>query len=83
MQPNVREARDSIAGAVRAELARRRMSQRDAAEIIGVDQGSISLRLSGDRPFRAEELAALADALGIPVTVFYGETTPAGTRSAA
>ena len=70
MQPNVREA---VAAAVNAELQRKQMTQRMAAAILDLDQGSLQLRLVGKRAFRAEELAALAEALGVSVAVFYGE----------
>jgi transcriptional regulator with XRE-family HTH domain len=73
MAPNVRE---SIAAEVRAELARQRRSQRDVAEAIGMEQPNLQLRLAGKRPFRAEELAALAEHLGVSVGQFYGETSP-------
>ena len=62
--------RDKIAAEVRAELARQQKTQRDAAEILGLPQQSVQLRLAGKRSFRAEELATLAEALGVPVTRF-------------
>lgn len=63
--------RSRIAGGVRAELARQSKTQRDVAEILGLPQQSVQLRLKGKRPFRAEELAALASALGVPVARFF------------
>lgn len=66
-------ARESIAAEVRAELARQRKSQREVAEAIGMEQPNLQLRLAGKRPFRAEELAALAEVFGVPVGRFYGE----------
>lgn len=50
------------------------MSQRAAAEIIGLPQQSVQQRLAGEIPFRAEELAKLAAALNIPVSRFFPES---------
>lgn len=65
------DERQQIANGVRAELARHRMSQRDAASVLGLHQQSLQMRLAGKTPFRAEELAKLADLLGIPVAQFF------------
>lgn len=67
MQADVRRA---IAAEVRAEIARQCKTQRDVAEVIGVDQGSAGRRLNGERSFRAEELAAVAAWLGVPPAQF-------------
>lgn len=75
-------ARQAIAAEVRAEVARQQKSQRDIAAILGLPQPSVQLRLKGDRPFRAEELGRLADALGVPVERFYPPAV-AATVSAA
>lgn len=72
MQPDVRA---EIAANVRAELGRAQKQQGELAELLGVDGGSASLRLQGKRSFRAEELAAIADWLGIPVTRFMVVTS--------
>jgi len=58
---------------VRAEMARRRLSQTVVAEHLGVSQMFISRRLSGDVPFDIVELYQLADFFGVPVTVLLGE----------
>ncbi len=67
------DERLGIANGVRAELARHRRSQRDAAAILGLPQQSVHKRLAGETPFRAEELAKLAEALGISVSRFFPE----------
>lgn len=64
-------AREAIAAEVRAEVARQQKSQREIGEILGLPQPSVQLRLKGKRPFRAEELAKLADCLGVPVERFF------------
>lgn len=61
---------EAIAAEVRAELARQRKTQREVGAILGLPQNSVYMRLSGKTSFRAEELAALADGLGVSVELF-------------
>ena len=56
------------AGAVRAELARRRISGRAMARALGWSHGTTSRRLSGSSPFDIDELAAVAAFLGVPTS---------------
>jgi len=72
MQSDDRE-RKRIAAEVRAELARQQKTQRDVGDILGLPQQSILMRLKGRTPFRAEELAKLADAWDVPVSRFFPE----------
>lgn len=62
--------RGAIAAEIRAELARQSKGTLDLARFMGVDHGSASRRLRGLRSFRAEELSAIADWLGVPVAQF-------------
>lgn len=62
------QTRDAVAAEIRAELSRRKQSQRDVAAILGIPQSAVNLRLQGQRAFRAEELVMLAEAWGIPVS---------------
>lgn len=62
--------REAIAARVRGALAECHKTQRDIAPILGIPQSSVSLSVRGKRPFRAEELATLADHLGVPVERF-------------
>lgn len=64
------DIRSTIASEVRAELARQHKTQRDLADVLGLDQSSTWLRLRGQRSFKAEELAALASWLGVPMGQF-------------
>jgi transcriptional regulator with XRE-family HTH domain len=59
---------ERTAGAVRAELARRRISGRKMAESLGWSPTTTARRLSGSSPFDIDELVAVADFLGIPLT---------------
>ncbi len=58
-----------IARAVRAEMARRGITQETLADRLGLTQRAMSRRLTADTSFRAEELAAIAEVLGVPVDV--------------
>lgn len=69
-------ARNAIASEVRAEIARQQKTQREVAELLHMPQPSLNLRLKGERPFRAEELVVLAEALGVPVERFLPAPAP-------
>lgn len=59
------------AGAVRAELARRRISGREMARELGWSFTTTSRRLSGSSPFDIDELAAVAAFLGMSVSQLF------------
>lgn len=63
---------------VRAEMARRGVSQGSLAEQVGLSQPSLSKRLSGVVAFDINELVAIADALETPLDALM-----AGVGSAA
>ena len=52
---------------VRAEIARRGMSQAAVRKAIGISQGQFSKRLRGTIAFDINELSAIAKALDIPL----------------
>lgn len=60
--------RSRIAEEIRALLARRRMSASELARVIGVTQPYISRRLTGDTPLDVDDLAKIADALGVHIS---------------
>jgi transcriptional regulator with XRE-family HTH domain len=62
--------RKAIAAEVRAEVARQGRTLRELAEATGIDESSMSRRAWGHRSFRAEELSAVADWLGVSVAQF-------------
>ena len=55
------QLRGAVAATVRAEMARRHLTQSDVADAIGVPRTGVSRRLTGQTPFDVDELAALAD----------------------
>jgi transcriptional regulator with XRE-family HTH domain len=65
--------RERVADTVRAELARRRVSQAQLSAALGVSQPAISRRLTGAVPFTVDELHAVAALLGLPAGSLLGE----------
>lgn len=67
------------AGAVRAELARRRITGRKLAADLGWSKTTTARRLNGEYPLTVDELVAVAHYLDLPVTALL----PADARGAA
>lgn len=61
----------SIGSNVKAEIARHRTTQAQIARVIGKTPMAVTRRVSGEIPFSAVELSAIADHLGVPVERFY------------
>lgn len=57
----------AVAASVRAEMARKNLSQRALAEVLGITQSAVSARLRGAVAFDVDELGAVASALDIPI----------------
>lgn len=72
MQPSSK-ATEAVSTEVRAHLARNRKTQRDLSEVLGISQPQISARMNGDIAWDVNELAAIADWFGVPVTALIGE----------
>jgi transcriptional regulator with XRE-family HTH domain len=64
----------NVAANVRAELARRRISQTTVAQRLGVSRQNVAQRLNGRVDFRVGELVAIAALLDVPVTALLTET---------
>lgn len=60
--------RYSVAGALRAELARRKLTSLDLARVLDTSQSSAARRLSGEVGLDLDELATIASWLGLPPT---------------
>lgn len=65
------------AGAVRAELARHRISGRKLGREIGWSLGTTSRRLNGQSPITVDELTRIAGFIGVPLTALLPEQTTA------
>jgi len=62
----------TVAAAVRAELARAKISGRQLACDLDISYRVMKTRLSGEYDFRADELARIAAHLGVPIQRLYG-----------
>lgn len=59
---------NTVTGAnVRAEMARKRISQEAVGQALGLSQASVSARLRGVTPFRIDELTRLSELLDVPL----------------
>jgi transcriptional regulator with XRE-family HTH domain len=63
----------TTAAEIRAELARRRLSQRDFAVAVGQNQQWVSRRLSGSVPLTVDDVALIAKTLDVAVVALLGE----------
>jgi transcriptional regulator with XRE-family HTH domain len=61
-----------VAANVRAELARRRITQTDVAERLGVSRQNVAQRLNGSVDFRVGELISIANMLEITIGDLVG-----------
>jgi transcriptional regulator with XRE-family HTH domain len=61
-----------VAANVRAELARRRITQTDVAERLGVSRQNVAQRLNGSVDFRVGELISIANMMGITIVDLVG-----------
>jgi len=62
-----------VAATVRAEAARRKLSQQSLAAAAGITTATLSRRLAGASPFTVPELLSLAAVLDVPVALLLGE----------
>lgn len=67
----------AVAAEVRAEVARKQISQDKLAAQVGCSRQALNRRLTGTTPFDVAELAAIAEALGVPVTQFLPASSSA------
>jgi predicted transcriptional regulator len=58
-------------------MARRKVSQAQIAELLGLKQASVSKRINGDTPWRLDELSRIAGHLEVPLVSLLGETAGA------
>ena len=74
---------ECVARNVRAELARRLLSQTVLADALGISQSAVSRRLLGTTSWTIAELATVARLLKVPMTVLVPESAdePAGVAS--
>ncbi|HEX7277244.1 MAG TPA: helix-turn-helix domain-containing protein [Acidimicrobiales bacterium] len=66
------DARERVAGEVRALMGRHRVSQTALASVLGINQSSLSARLCGKLPFDLDELFIIAKHFNVEVTSLLG-----------
>lgn len=59
------DSQDTLTDVVQVLMAHRRMSQADLGRVIGVGPNTVSLKLSGKRRWRFEDLDGLAQHFGV------------------
>ena len=70
-----------VAASVRAELARVGVSGRQAARDLDWAPARMERRLNGTTPFSINELAQVANYLGLPIALFVSPPAPAEQAS--
>lgn len=61
------QLRRTTANNVRAEMARRGVTQSQVASVLGIGQSAVSGKLIGRSPFDIDEIALIAEWLNVPV----------------
>lgn len=73
MKSTSTRTRSIVVSNVNAEIGRRRVTQKQMAEWLGLSQASASERLTNKTPFTLDELDVLAGHLGLPVQALFQE----------
>lgn len=69
MANEITEFTRHVAGNVKAELARRDLSGADLIPVLGISRNAVYARLRGERSFEVNELAHIANFIGVSVDV--------------
>lgn len=69
-----------VAEEVRAQMARKNVTQVRLAQVLDLPQSSVSLRVRGKRPFALPELERLADLFEVHLAVLFGLPAPSPDR---
>jgi transcriptional regulator with XRE-family HTH domain len=67
---------EAVAGALRAEMARRRVDTRELAERVGKSHAWVHRRMTGAVAVSVDDAHLLAEALGIDAGVLLAPATP-------
>lgn len=69
-----------VAGEIRAQLARHRLSGHEAARRLGWHQTQMHRRMTGERPIQAHHVYQIARMLGVPVDTFFPPLSSSGRK---
>lgn len=73
---------ERLAGEIRAELGRQRKTVRGLAKHLHIGEVTLWRRMTGVSEFRLDELASVADFLGLSVSELTERTEPTERRTA-
>jgi transcriptional regulator with XRE-family HTH domain len=82
MQASTDTFTQAVAGAVRAELGRKRQTVSDLAEALGASRPTVSRRVNGKEPFDLAELEQVAAFLNLSVHDLFESAQVAVDRQA-
>ena len=58
---------------LRAEMARRGITQTDFAKLLNLSQNYMCDKINGKREFKLNELRVIADEIGLPIDILFAE----------
>lgn len=64
---------ERTAAAIRAEIARRRISAKDLAQNLGVSRTTLWRRLNGHAAIDVDELTRMAAVIGVPISALLSD----------
>lgn len=73
----------SISDNIRAEMARKRMTEAQLGEHLKLTQRPVNRRLRGEQEWSATDLLTVAHVLGVDVATFYEGVEPATSSEGA
>lgn len=62
---------ERISAATRALVALHGMRNADLADVLGIGQNSVFMKLRGDSPWKAAEVAPVAEYFGVPISIIF------------
>lgn len=73
----------TVAGNVRAEMARQRRTATDLIQVLHISRNSVYRRMNGETPFDLAELETVASLLNLPLTVLTSSGSHASLEAVA
>lgn len=74
---------DTIVSTVKAEMARRGLTQRAVAKALGISEPAVSERFNGKTRLTVDELVSIAGILDVAVSVLVSDVAPATHKAAS
>ena len=62
---------ERISAATRTLVALHGMRNADLADVLGIGQNSVFMKLRGDSPWKAAEVALVAEYFGVPISIIF------------